>query len=66
MRNALAICVSVAVAMAAVVAASTAAPAATPETIDIQRDDGALKAVVFRPEGAGPFPAVVGLHGCAG
>jgi dienelactone hydrolase len=69
MRNALAICVSVAVAMAAVVAAAsaaTAAPAATAEMIDIPRDDGALKAVVFRPEGAGPFPAVVGLHGCAG
>src|ERR1700704_4012239 len=69
MRNALAICVSVAVAMAAVVAAAsaaTAAPAATPEMIDIPRDDGALKAVVFRPEGAGPFPAVVGLHSCAG
>src|SRR3979409_1131070 len=69
MRNALAICVSVAVAMAAVVAAASAAsaaPAASPETIDIPRDDGALKAVVFRPEGAGPFPAVVGLHGCAG
>src|SRR3954471_11252729 len=66
MRNALTICVSVAVAMAAMVAASTAASAATAETIDIPRDDGALKAVVFRPEGAGPFPAVVGMHGCAG
>src|ERR1700704_2709148 len=69
MRNALAICVSVAVAMAAVVAAASgraAATAAPPETIDIPRDEGALKAVVFRPEGAGPFPAVVGLHGCAG
>lgn len=66
MRNALAICVSVALAMAAVVAAPTTAPAANPETIDIPRDDGALKAVVFRPDGAGPFPAVVGLHGCAG
>src|SRR4030081_2984544 len=69
MRNALAICVSVAVAMAAVVAAASAAAAAaggTPEMLGIPRDDGALKAVVFRPEGAGPFPAVVGLHSCAG
>ena len=25
-----------------------------------------LKAVLFRPDGAGPFPAVIGLHGCEG
>ena len=24
----------------------------------------ALRGVLFRPEGAGPFPAVVALHGC--
>ena len=45
--------------------ASPAAPAA-PETVEIAHDGGALKGVLFRPEGAGPFPAVVGLHGCAG
>jgi dienelactone hydrolase len=74
MRNALAIVVSGAVAagMAAAVAALAvvalaAAPAAiTPEPIEIPQGDGALKGVVFRPAGAGPFPAVVGMHGCAG
>jgi dienelactone hydrolase len=68
MRNALAIVLSVALAAGLTVAVSTAgaAPAAAPETIDIPREGGALKAVVFRPEGAGPFPAVVGMHGCAG
>jgi len=65
MRNALAIVVSVALA-AGVAFAASAAAAPAPETIDIPRDDGALKAVVFRPDGAGPFPAVVGMHGCAG
>ena len=29
-------------------------------------DSGKLKAVLFRPEGAGPFPAVIGLHNCTG
>jgi dienelactone hydrolase len=29
-------------------------------------DGGQLQAVLFRPEGAGPFPAVVALHGCGG
>jgi len=65
MRNALAIVVSVALA-AGVAFAASAAAAPAPETIDIPRDDGALKAVVFRPDGAGPFPAVVGMHGCTG
>ena len=68
MRNALAIVVSVALAAGLAVAASTAdaVPAAAPETIDIPREDGALKAVIFRPDGAGPFPAIVGMHGCGG
>jgi dienelactone hydrolase len=44
------------------------APAATdPEVIEIPHGSGApLKAVLFRPEGNGPFPAVVGLHNCTG
>jgi dienelactone hydrolase len=68
MRNALAIVVTIALAAGLAVAASMAdaAPAAAPETIDIPRDDGVLKAVVFRPDGAGPFPAIVGMHGCGG
>jgi dienelactone hydrolase len=55
-------------AIAAGLAAGTlAAPAAlAPEPIDIALDSGTLKATLFRPEGPGPFPAVVGLHGCAG
>jgi dienelactone hydrolase len=42
-----------------------AAPAA-PETVEIAQDNGVLKAMLFRPDGAGPFPAVIGLHGCEG
>jgi dienelactone hydrolase len=37
-----------------------------PESIDIPQDHGTLKALLFKPGGAGPFSAVVGLHDCAG
>jgi dienelactone hydrolase len=43
-----------------------AATPAAPETVEIAQDNGVLKAVLFRPDGAGPFPAVIGLHGCEG
>jgi dienelactone hydrolase len=46
-------------------ATATAAPAA-PEPVEIAQDNGVLKATLFRPDGAGPFPAVIGLHGCEG
>jgi dienelactone hydrolase len=37
-----------------------------PENVEFPADGVTLKATLFRPEGAGPFPTVVGLHGCAG
>ncbi len=37
-----------------------------PERIDIRRPNGDLHALLYKPEGAGPFPAVIALHGCAG
>lgn len=40
--------------------------AAAPETVEISAGDNKLKGVLYRPEGAGPFPAVVALHGCGG
>lgn len=55
------------VTVAAAVLCSPASGAGNPDTIDIPLSDGAhLKAALFRPEGAGPFPAVVGLHNCTG
>jgi dienelactone hydrolase len=46
---------------------SLALAAAGPEAIDIpQKEGGRLKALLFRPDGAGPFPAVVALHNCTG
>lgn len=43
-----------------------AALAAAPQAIDIPSEDAPLQALLYRPEGAGPFPAIVALHGCEG
>ena len=34
------------------------------EQVDIPQADVTLHGVLFRPDGAGPFPGVVALHGC--
>jgi len=44
----------------------TLADAITSEQVEISRPDGKLQALLYRPEGTGPFPAVIGLHGCGG
>lgn len=55
------------IAAAALAPLAAAKAAGNPETVEIVRADGGkLKAVLFRPEGAGPFPAVIGLHNCTG
>lgn len=46
------------------VAFSTMAGAA--ERVDIPSGDLALRGELFRPEGPGPFPGVIALHGCGG
>jgi len=55
---------------AAVLAAVSSAPAVgagNPEAIEIPlKDGGRLKATLYRPDGKGPFPAVIGLHNCTG
>jgi len=42
------------------------ARAAGPDTVEFRDGDTTIKAVVYRPDGAGPFPAIVGLHDCGG
>ena len=44
---------------------AAAVPAAAQSTVEIPGNP-ALKAVLYRPPGAGPFAAVVALHGCSG
>ncbi len=42
-------------------------PAAAQQIVDIPNgDDKPLKGVLFKPDGPGPFPAVIALHGCGG
>jgi len=53
-------------ALAALTSLAVATPAPAAEVIDVGEGDAALNAVLYRPQGAGPFPVVVGLHGCAG
>jgi poly(3-hydroxybutyrate) depolymerase len=60
-----------AVILAAVVAGTASAapapaPAPTPEPVEIPHGEAKLKGFLYRPEGDGPFPAVVALHGCDG
>jgi dienelactone hydrolase len=48
----------------AAVAGAAAGSAAAAEPVDISQSDTMLHGILFRPEGAGPFPSVVALHGC--
>lgn len=46
----------------------TAAPlaAAAPHEVEIPEGTTTLRAQLFKPEGEGPFPTVIALHGCGG
>ena len=46
--------------------AGAAAPLPAPHQIDIPSGNGVLHAQLYKPEGAGPFPSVIALHGCGG
>src|SRR3954453_9349066 len=45
---------------------TVAAPLATPQQVEIPSSSGTLHAQLFKPDGAGPFPTVIALHGCGG
>lgn len=46
--------------------AAHASPALAPQQVEIPLSSGVLHAQLFKPEGEGPFPAVIALHGCGG
>jgi dienelactone hydrolase len=60
------------VALAGLLALWTAQPAtaAEPESVSIPADGenqpAKLDAMLFKPQGQGPFPAIVAMHGCSG
>jgi len=54
------------VAFVFVAALACSEAAAAPEQIDIPDNGMVLHATLYRPDGPGPFPAVVALHDCGG
>jgi dienelactone hydrolase len=48
------------------VAAAWAAQAPSPSQVEISSGNLTLRAQLFKPEGEGPFPTVIALHGCGG
>ncbi len=55
-----------AAALLALAHGSAASPAISPQTVEIPRGSGALKAQLYKPPGEGPVPTVIALHGCGG
>jgi dienelactone hydrolase len=50
----------------AAVAAGEAAPLPTSLQVEIPSGGGMLHAQLYKPDGDGPFPVVIALHGCGG
>src|SRR5882757_3367727 len=50
----------------AVAFAADAAPLPAPHQVDIPLASGTLHAQLYKPDGDGPFPIVIALHGCGG
>ena len=52
--------------LSAVAFSADAAPLAAPHQVDIPSGNAILHAQLYKPEGEGPFPVVIALHGCGG
>jgi dienelactone hydrolase len=50
----------------ATVAAAANAAQPAPQAVEIARANGVLHALLYKPDGDGPFPTVIALHGCGG
>jgi dienelactone hydrolase len=46
--------------------AAHAGTAPAPQQVEIPLSSGSLHAQLYKPEGEGPFPTVIALHGCGG
>ncbi len=53
-------------ALFAVASAADAAPVPVPHAVEIPSGSGVLHAQLYKPDGGGPFPVVIALHGCGG
>src|SRR3954452_12097064 len=45
---------------------SAAQASSAPQQVEIPLASGVLHAQLYKPEGTGPFPTVIALHGCGG
>jgi dienelactone hydrolase len=57
---------SIAVIVSAIALALALAPGNAAEQAEVGDIGGGVRGILYRPDGAGPFPAVVALHGCGG
>jgi len=51
---------------AAATSAAPAKPTAAPESVDIPGTDSTVRALLYKPQGDGPFAVVIAVHGCSG
>jgi dienelactone hydrolase len=56
----------IALVLLAVARPAAAAPLPVPQAVEIPSGPAVLHAQLFKPEGNGPFPVVIALHGCGG
>ncbi|CCE04312.1 putative Dienelactone hydrolase family protein [Bradyrhizobium sp. STM 3843] len=52
--------------LCAALSVAQAEPSASPNEVEIPSGSTVLHAQLFKPDGAGPFPTVIALHGCGG
>jgi dienelactone hydrolase len=56
----------IALTLLAIASPVEAAPLSAPQAIEIPSGSAVLQAQLYKPEGNGPFPVVIALHGCGG
>jgi dienelactone hydrolase len=56
----------IALAFLAVASPADAVPLPAPQTVEFPSGSTTLHALLYKPEGDGPFPVVIALHGCGG
>src|SRR5271168_1135442 len=56
----------IALTLLAVTFPAEAAPLSAPQAVEIPSGSAVLHAQLYKPEGDGPFPVVIALHGCGG
>jgi dienelactone hydrolase len=57
---------TIALAFLAAALPAEAAPLPGPQAVEIPSGTAVLQAQLYKPEGSGPFPVVIALHGCGG